>query len=164
MGKKLFFLLVLVCICVLLVCETTTRQSEIAATYGDGDIAATSIWTEDFQYALRRSQESAKPIFILFTGSDWCPPCMALDNEVFTQPEFAEYANQNFILFKADRPRFIEQSETLVEQNQELFRRFEIVGVPTIKIINYRENVLATTGYRAGGVLNYINHIKELLK
>ena len=146
MGKKLFFLLVLVSFCMLLVSETN------------------NIWTEDFQYALRKSQESEKPIFMLFTGSDWCPPCMALEKEVFAQPEFAEYASQNFILFKADRPRFIEQSETLVEQNQELFRRFEIVGVPTIKIINYKENVLAITGYQAGGVLNYINHIKELLK
>ena len=30
-----------------------------------------------------------------FTGSDWCGWCIKLNKEVFSQPEFAEYAKKN---------------------------------------------------------------------
>ena len=146
MKKKVFFLALLICFSVLLAEK------------------ADSIWTEDFELALKKAQEYSKPIFMLFTGSDWCPPCMALEREVFNQAEFIEFAKENFILFKADRPRNIEQTEALREQNAQLFTRYEIEGVPTIKIIDYNENILAITGYHAGGAAAYVNHIRELLK
>ena len=146
MKKKVIFLTLLVLFSVLLVA------------------GADGTWTEDFESALKSAEGYGRPIFILFTGSDWCPPCMALEREVFSQDEFIAYAMENFILFKADRPRNIEQTEELREQNTRLFDRYEIVGVPTIKIIDYNGNILATTGYHAGGASAYIDHIRELLQ
>jgi protein disulfide-isomerase len=146
MVKKTICLLIMVCLYVGLVAYSN------------------DVWTEDFSLAMKRSQDENKPIFMLFTGSDWCPPCMALDREVFSQPEFLDFANEFFVLLKIDRPRNIEQSAALVLQNQQLFQKYEILGVPTIKIIDFNENILATTGYQGGGALVFIEHIKELLQ
>jgi protein disulfide-isomerase len=147
--------------CFISIVIAVVYQSNASTKTTEGTIV---FWTEDFESALNKARLNNKPIFMLFTGSDWCPPCMALEREVFGQSEFKEFAKENFVLFKADRPRNIEQSEALREQNQGLFTRFEVVGVPTIKIIDYKENVLAITGYQAGGVLTYIDHIRELLQ
>jgi len=146
MKKKVVMITLLICFCALVAVE------------------ADGVWKEDFELALRTAYNYEKPIFILFTGSDWCPPCMALEREVFSQVEFIEYAKENFVLMKVDRPRNIEQTEELREQNARLFEKYEIVGVPTIIIIDSDENILATTGYHAGGAAAYIDHIRELLQ
>jgi protein disulfide-isomerase len=65
---------------------------------------AESIWLTDFH----RAQDEAKTsqvAFLNFTGSDWCGWCKRLDAEVFSKPEFAEYAKQNLVLMTVDFPR-----------------------------------------------------------
>ena len=145
MKNKVMFIALLMCFCVLLVAETN------------------NIWMEDFELAIKHAQSYQKPIFILFTGSDWCRYCIVLESEVFSQAEFIEFARENLVLLKIDRPQNIEQTEELRAQNAMLFQKYEIVGVPTIVIIDHEENVLATTGYYAGGASVYVDHIKELL-
>ncbi|MBP9006489.1 MAG: thioredoxin family protein, partial [Candidatus Syntrophosphaera sp.] len=45
-------------------------------------------WLTDYNLALRLSKESGKPVLINFTGSDWCPWCFRLRDEVFSQDAF----------------------------------------------------------------------------
>ena len=40
-----------------------------------------------------------------FTGSDWCGWCIMLDKEIFSKPEFKEYASKNLVLLELDFPR-----------------------------------------------------------
>ena len=48
------------------------------------------------------AKKTNKPIFALFTGSDWCIWCKRLEGEVLSQDEFLKYAGRKLILFKAD--------------------------------------------------------------
>ena len=123
-----------------------------------------TLWTDDFANALILAKETNKPILIDFTGSDWCGWCVRLKEEVFNKPEFIEYAQEKFVLFVADFPRSIPQSNELKRQNRSLMEKYEIKGFPTIVIINQDEGLLARTGYQAGGAQAYIRHLEELLK
>jgi len=120
-------------------------------------------WTEDFANAILLAKEKNKPVFALFTGSDWCGWCIKLDKEVFSKKDFADYANENFILFKADYPRAIAQSDTVKDQNQKLAKQFGVRGYPTVLILDKDSKVIGKTGYKPGGPKPYIENLKEML-
>ena len=59
------------------------------------DPRADKMWGHDLSAARARAHENGKLVLLDFTGSDWCPPCMALHDFVFTQPEFLDFAEKN---------------------------------------------------------------------
>ena len=61
-------------------------------------------WLTDFDQAKELSVASGKPILISFSGSDWCQPCLRLERDLFSKPEFAAFAEEHLILVKADFP------------------------------------------------------------
>ena len=117
---------------------------------------------------LKKSQEIAKekelPIFVDFTGSDWCGWCFKLRDEIFSQEEFIQYAKENIVLLKLDFPRKIKQSKETKAYNENLARKYGIRGFPTILLLNSVGKVIAQTGYQYGGAAKYIDHLQELLK
>ena len=46
-------------------------------------VSADQIWITDFDSALKKAKENNKYLLIEFSGSDWCPPCIRLNDEVF---------------------------------------------------------------------------------
>ena len=67
--------------------------------------AAASEWLTDLPKAQAQAKEEKKMVLLDFTGSDWCGWCIKLHNEVFSKPEFAEYARKNLVLVEVDFPR-----------------------------------------------------------
>src|SRR5690606_2750379 len=92
-------------------------------------------WSEDYPSALASARETNQPVFLLFTGSDWCPPCMQLEEKVFSSPVFAQFAEENMVLMKADFPRG-EQDESIAKQNAGLQRQYPIQGFPTVMLLH----------------------------
>ena len=45
-------------------------------------------WYSDINQAIEVSRQEQKPLFLFFTGSDWCGWCVRLQNEVFKTPDF----------------------------------------------------------------------------
>ncbi|MCK4338930.1 MAG: thioredoxin family protein [Candidatus Cloacimonetes bacterium] len=109
------------------------------------------------------SREKDIPIFVDFTGSDWCVWCFKLRDKVFSQEEFIQYAKENLVLLELDFPKNIKQSKETKAYNENLARRFGIRGLLTILLVNSKGEEIARTGYQYGGAENYVNHIKELL-
>jgi len=120
-------------------------------------------WTTDLEKAIEKAKAENKAVLVNFTGSDWCAWCFRLSKEVFSQDEFKEYADENLILVKVDFPQNIPQSNETKAYNQSLAQKHGVQGFPTIIIINSQGTQVAKTGYQAGGVANYINHIKSYL-
>jgi len=145
--------LILIGILLILSCGKTTS----------GALDAENIWIDDYSVALTMSQETGKPILINFTGSDWCVWCMRLAEEVFNQAAFLRFAEENLILLMIDFPRNIKQPDEVVNNNRVLAQRYNIAGFPTIFIIDKDEEVIATTGYRPGGVEAYIQHLEGMI-
>jgi protein disulfide-isomerase len=126
---------------------------------GDGE----ANWHIDFEAAQAEAAASGKPLLLEFTGSDWCPPCMALNREVFSQDAFAAFADESLVLVKLDFPRAKEQSEATVAQNEALAERFGIRGFPTIVLLSPEGEEIARTGFRRGGAASYVQHLRSLL-
>ena len=121
-------------------------------------------WSEDFAACQEMAKKSNKPIFALFTGSDWCIWCKRLEGEVLSQDEFLKYAGRKLILFKADFPNKIPQLDELKNQNKNLAKKYGIRGYPTVLLLDKKGEVIGKTGYQKGGPDEYVKHLKKLLK
>jgi thioredoxin-related protein len=121
-------------------------------------------WLSNLEEAQLESEESGLPIFVNFTGSDWCGWCIKLVDEVFSKEEFIDYANENLIMVKLDFPKRIEQTKETKDYNRSLSSKYNIQGFPTILLLNSEGEVIAKTGYQAGGPNKYIDHLKNLLE
>ena len=62
-------------------------------------------WLTDVPKAQAQAKSEKKLVMLDFTGSDWCGWCIKLHNEVFSKPEFSEYAKKNLVLVEVDFPR-----------------------------------------------------------
>ena len=61
-------------------------------------------WQTDYSAALAEAGKEQKLVLLDFTGSDWCGWCMKLSKDIFSQPEFKEFAAKNLILVEVDFP------------------------------------------------------------
>jgi protein disulfide-isomerase len=120
-------------------------------------------WETNLESALKEAKTENKAVLVNFTGSDWCIWCQRLSNEVFSKPEFKEYADANLILVRLDFPKNIEQSVETKMYNNQLAQRFGVQGFPTVLLFNSTGNLVKTTGYQPGGPVNYVNDLKNAL-
>ena len=132
---------------------------------GTAQMKEQALWSENFTQAKAEAAAKKVPVLILFSGSDWCPPCQMLDQSVFRKKEFADFASSGkVVLFHADFPRNKAQTDELKKQNRQLMQTYSIDGVPTVVLIDASGKEFARTGYRPGGAAKYVSHLEELLK
>jgi thioredoxin-related protein len=126
---------------------------------------AGSGWVNDYKKAQEEATANRKLILLDFTGSDWCGWCRKFDKEIWSQPQFKDYARDNLVLVEVDFPRAKPQSVELRKQNQELARQYEIQGFPTIVVLNGNgEKVWQYEGYFPGGPDAFIAELEKLRK
>jgi protein disulfide-isomerase len=128
-------------------------------------MGAESLWMHDFEAAKAKAAKEGKPIFINFTGTDWCGWCIKLEKEVFSKKAFQDYAKENLVLVEVDFPKKKEQSAELKEQNKKLDKEYGVEGYPTLYLLDAQGKKLTEDiGYREGGPEAYVAHLKSLLK
>lgn len=94
---------------------------------------ADGVWTTDFEAAKKTAANENKSLLLEFTGSDWCPPCMALHKNVLSTETFENKATGHFVLVKLDFPNDTSgQTEAEMAQNAMLQEKYEVSGYPTI--------------------------------
>jgi protein disulfide-isomerase len=62
-------------------------------------------WYDDYNAAMTAARQTNRPVFVLFTGSDWCGWCIKLREDVLSQPAFQKLASEELILMFVDSPR-----------------------------------------------------------
>ena len=118
--------------------------------------AAKPGWLTDYTQAQGEAKAKKKLLLMDFTGSDWCGWCMRLDREVFSQPEFQQYAEKHLVLLEVDFPMRKQQPPALRRQNEELMQRYRVQGFPTIVLLDERGRQLQQLGYIPGGPAAFI--------
>lgn len=119
----------------------------------------------DFDAAKAKAVKEGKPIFINFTGTDWCGWCIKLEKEVFSKKAFQDYAKENLVLVEVDFPKNKEQTAELKAQNKKLDKEYGVEGYPTLYLLDATGTKLTEDiGYREGGPEAYVEHLKSLLK
>ena len=121
-------------------------------------------WLTRFNEAQEMARKEKKAIFVDFTGSDWCPWCVRLHDEILTKKSFLDYAAKNLVLLMVDFPRRKPLTSEQKQANEALAQKYGIQGFPTILLLDSEGNVIAKTGYRRGGAEPYVRHLQNLLK
>ncbi len=86
-------------------------------------------WSTNLEKAFEKARTENKSVLVEFTGSDWCPPCIAMRKNVFSKKAFVDAASKNFILVELDFPK---GDKELKERNQPLADKYRIEGFPTV--------------------------------
>ena len=120
-------------------------------------------WVTDFAQASKTAKKSGKYMLVDFSGSDWCGWCQKLEAEVFSKPEFKQYAQKNLICVLVDFPQSKYQSDDQKAKNQQLSVQYAIEGYPTVLILSPSGQLVATTGYQDGGAANYVKYLKQVI-
>ena len=90
-------------------------------------------WSTDLDKALAEAKAAKKSVLVEFTGSDWCPPCIAMRKNVFSKKEFVQAASKNFILVELDFPK---ADKALADKNKPLAEKYKIEGFPTVILLD----------------------------
>ena len=125
---------------------------------------ANADWFTDYSKAQEEAKASNRLVLVNFTGSDWCGWCIKLDREVFSTPQFKDYASKNLVLMEADFPHGKPQSASVKRQNEELAMRYQVIGFPTIVVLNGDGKVVGELGYTPGGPSAFIAELEKLRK
>jgi len=137
-----------------------------AAQTGAGPTTSGSVWVSSLPAALAQAKASQRPVLAVFSGSDWCKPCMMLKQEVFDQPEFASFAQDKFVLARFDFPRNKKNrlDATQTKLNEDAAAQLNREGTfPAVVLLSPEGKVLARTGYRPGGATAYDAYLTQLL-
>lgn len=121
-------------------------------------------WTTNFDEAVAQARNEKKMLLLFFTGSDWCGWCHKLESEVLSTTEFADLVGNQFIFVLCDFPLKTPLDPSLVAQNKELQRKYDVKGFPTIVLLDDQQQLIGTTGYRAGGAKAYADYLLKMVE
>jgi len=117
------------------------------------------IWSHDYSATLKKSKASGKPALVYFSGSNWCPFCKRLNEEIINTEEFKVFAAKNFELVNLDFPRPAPLNDKAYELNVWLMEQHGIGGFPSLLIMDGEGVVLGQLGYTDKGVKEFINQL-----
>jgi protein disulfide-isomerase len=136
----------------------------VALALTAGSVSAKPGWLTDFKQAQTEAKANNRLMLVDFTGSDWCGWCIKLDREVFSKPEFQEYATKNLILLEVDFPKGKQQSAEQKAHNMDLAQKHGVQGFPTIVVLNAEGKKVGELGYMPGGASAFIAELDKLRK
>ena len=111
-------------------------------------------WVKTWDEAKAKAKKENKDLLIDFTGSDWCPPCKRMHEEVFTQVEFVDAATKEFVLVYMDYPRTEEHKKLVKDSasNERVRELYAVTSFPTVILANADGlPYVRTGGYVPGG-------------
>ena len=96
-------------------------------------------WTQDHEAAVALAKEKGLPLFLKFTGSDWCGWCMLMEEKVFSQKAFKSWAADHIVLCSLDFPRGKNVKtvpDAYRERNKRLASEYGVGGYPTYFVLS----------------------------
>ena len=123
-------------------------------------------WLTDLDAAKAAAKAANRPMLAVFSGSDWCKPCIMYEQEVFAKPEFMAYAKDKLVLAHFDFPRLKKNQPAAAQLklNEAAAAQLNREGdFPLAVIISPEGKVLAKTGYIAGGPATFEAYLKKVV-
>ena len=123
-------------------------------------------WRTNWDDAKLEAEKENKKLILVFSGSDWCIPCIKLEKEVWENSTFNEYAKDNYVLFRADFPKRKKNKLDNITQkrNDMLAAEYNPKGYfPFVVIMDSQGNVRGLLGYEKKSPKDYITRINQFL-
>ncbi len=124
-------------------------------------------WLTDFEEAKKMASEEDKRIILVFAGSDWCAPCIKLEQQVLHTEEFQKHAKEKYVLVKADFPRRKKNQlpQELQDQNKKLAEKYnKSGGFPMVVVLDHTGKKLGEIGYKKASPDEYLNLLNKMTK
>jgi thioredoxin-related protein len=122
-------------------------------------------WQTDLEAAKKLATDQDKNIIIVFSGSDWCAPCIKLDKNIWQSDAFKNQSANDWILLKADFPRkkANELSKDQTAHNRKLAEKYNIEGsFPLVVLVDKNGKVQGKMGFKNVSPEEYIKMIQAL--
>lgn len=124
-------------------------------------------WKYNFEEAKELAKQQDKNIILIFSGSDWCAPCIKLEKNIWESEAFQKESAENWILVKANFPRkkANQLSEEQSNHNRNLAEKYNIEGsFPLVVLLDNTGKVLGKMGFKNVPPEEYIKMIHALEK
>ena len=119
----------------------------------------------DPEKAFRAARESGKQVLLVFSGSDWCLPCIRFEKNILTDSAFLHFAGERFVVLEADFPQKKKVPATLKAQYEELAGKFNAEGAfPKIVLLTADRSQLAVLPYTGQSPTRFIQQMKASLQ
>ncbi|MBL4744758.1 MAG: thioredoxin family protein [Flavobacteriaceae bacterium] len=121
-------------------------------------------WETNVTKAKEIAFKEHKKTLLVFQGSDWCAPCIKLDREVWSTSVFKKYAEDHFILLKADFPKRKKNrlSKEQQDHNNQLAEEYNKKGYfPYVVVLDENGKLLGTTSYKKMTARAYIQLLES---
>jgi thiamine biosynthesis lipoprotein len=101
---------------------------------------------------------------IVFSGSDWCLPCIRFDRAVLQEPGFIKFSENNLVIEKADFPQHKKLAKEQVQHNERLAEKYNPEGYfPYVLLLDNMGNILTQINTNKTDTKNVISQIKAYL-
>ena len=124
-------------------------------------------WKNNLEEAKKEAIAQNKKILLVFSGSDWCAPCIKLDKNVWKSDAFKKESEKSWILIKADFPKKKADllSPELTENNGKLAEKYNKEGnFPLVVLLDKTGKVLGEKGFLNVSAEEYIQVIHSMEK
>ena len=122
-------------------------------------------WRTDWDAAMVEAEQANKKLILVFSGSDWCIPCIKLEKQIWKSPAFIQYAQKHYVLFRADFPKRKKNKlpETIQQLNDRLASEYNPKGYfPLVVVLDSVGEIKGQLGYEKVTPEAYIALIEQL--
>jgi thioredoxin-related protein len=143
------------------------RKLVVLVTLTISNLVFSQNWQTNFDEAKKIALEQDKNIIIVFSGSDWCAPCIKLDKNIWQSESFKNEADKEWIMVKANFPRkkANELPKEQTEHNRKLAEKYNVEGsFPLVVVLDKNGKVLGKMGFKNVSPEEYIKMIHALEK
>ena len=141
-------------ICVALLFLTTMSIATAQSAVHNMDEAQTQV------------EDQGKNLLMVFSGSDWCKPCIKLKQEVLQSPDFKFYWDEHLVLLELDFPykKKNKLDKTQTKHNEELADRYNEEGVfPLVLLFPQSDSPIPIYHKSGGTTAEFIDQISKRL-
>jgi len=115
--------------------------------------------------AFELAQASGKRVMLVFSGSDWCIPCIRFNKQILADSSFLHFAEEKLVLLEADFPQRKKIAAPLRSQYDSLAAAFNPQGAfPQVVLLSAEKKVVAYVPYREETPAGFISTLKHLLQ
>jgi FAD:protein FMN transferase len=108
------------------------------------------------------AQKMKRPVLLIFSGSDWCLPCIQLNKTILSDSAFKRYAATNLILRTADFPQKKKLKPSEVTANEKLAEEFNPEGAfPLFLLVNPGKTIVVSLVWESYSANDFIKQIKD---
>jgi thiamine biosynthesis lipoprotein len=114
--------------------------------------------------AFTRAKNEQKTVLMIFSGSDWCLPCIRLEKTIFSDSAFLHFAEEKLIMLRVDFPQRKKLSPEEKAGNEKLAEEFNPKGIfPLLLLVNSKRSILTSLSYERYKAGQFVQEIKNAL-